>query len=110
MSILENAQKTTEEKIYDTRTEITKISTRLYSKINKQHAKIFNLVWNNSEGLTPQEVFDEYGTEASSLFVFCSGIQQMLVQANESYELLVPTHSYVINEDGTVTVGEKIAQ
>lgn len=104
MSILNGYEPTKDEKIHDTRMLITKISNKLYQRINREHTEIFNYIWNNSDGLTAQEIFDEYGTNAVDLFTFSSNIQQMLSDANENYIALETPYTYTINPDGTVTV------
>lgn len=73
------------------------------------YEELKNAVWNNPQGLTPQQVFDSLGTDASQLFSLSTVLVQTVntVQPNT----LVDSHpyNYTINEDGTVTVGEIIS-
>ena len=104
MGLLDKQEKTQEEKIHDLRTEITKVSTRLYSKMQRRHMELFNLIWENPEGLTAQEIFDEYGADAKDFFIMSQGIQGLLYQAGGAYTPLAPPYEYTLNTDGTVTV------
>ncbi len=89
---------------------IDKINRVLYSKIKNMIKTSFNLVWDNPEGLTPQEILDGFGTDAGELFIFSAQMQTLLLTVNPDYEFLTPPYNYVINPDGTVTVGEKIEE
>ena len=106
MGILDKKVATQEEKIHDLRQEVLKVSTRMYNKMERQHQQLWDLIWENSSGLTPQEVLDEYGTDASSFFIISESIQTLLVQVRPTYTVLETPNLYVINEDGTVTVGD----
>lgn len=78
--------------------------TQTFVSLRSQMDRIFKLVWANSE-LTPQEVFDAFGSEAKDLFVI-AGIMQEAMNAlvEKSVEMKVPP--YEINKDGTVSVKE----
>lgn len=67
----------------------------------------FEAVWNNAE-LTPQEVFDSYGTDSLQLFMIAGATQAMLNAIVPGSSTQVPPYHYTIHQDGTVTVGEKI--
>ena len=66
------------------------------------------MIWNNGNGVSPQEVLDEMGTDAAELFTFSTSIQGMLYEADNTYISITPPYEYTINEDGTVTVGDYI--
>jgi hypothetical protein len=104
VGLLDKQEATQEEKIHDLRTSITKLSLKMHNKMLRQHQQLWNLVWNNSNGLTAQEVFDEYGSDSAQFFLISQAIQTMLVQVDSSYVPLVPDFPYEINPDGTVTV------
>jgi len=106
MGILDKKVATQEEKIHDLRQEVLKVSTRMYNKMERQHQQLWDLIWENSSGLTPQEVLDEYGTDAKDFFIISESIQTLLVQVRPTYTVLETPNLYVINEDGTITVGE----
>jgi hypothetical protein len=62
-------------------------------------------IWQNPDGLTPQQAFDAFGTDAVEL-VRLAGIQAATlnnVQAGTVDTSAVP--SFTVNQDGTITVG-----
>ena len=85
---------------------IRNANAELYNTIIQRHNALWNMIWNNRLGFTPQQIFDQFGTEASELFVFSGQMQTMLVSINSEYVPLVPPYNYTINADGTVTVGD----
>ena len=73
--------------------------------LKKSHEINFNNIWNNPS-FTPQEIFDEFGTDAVQLFQVSSATQEFIKMCDPDYEILVPPVEFTINEDGTVTVTE----
>jgi len=82
-------------------------STGMFRRMKQEHARIFNLLWNNPKA-TPQEILDQYGTDAAELFSFSLQIQTMAKAIDPGYVPLVSPYEYTINRDGTITVGDKI--
>jgi len=105
MSILDKHEGTKAEKAFEHRKKITDISKKLYRKNENLHRQLFNMVWESDE-LTPQEILDEYGTDAKDLFIFSGQIQGMLLAINPNYIALDTPNEYVINLDGTITIGD----
>lgn len=68
----------------------------------------FNAVYGNNQGLTPQEVFDAFGTDAVEMLRLSAILQETLIEAHPEIEAKMPSHPYELipNEDGTVTVGQ----
>lgn len=68
----------------------------------------FSIVWNNASGLTPQEVLDAIGTDASDIFNDHAATIGYLASKSASVLALVrmpPEHAKIThNQDGTVTV------
>lgn len=87
---------------------ISQQNARLKEVMKNMHASIFNQIWNNPNA-TPQEIIDGFGADAIQLFIFSSGIQQMLAGAEADYEPLVPPYEHTISQEGVITVGDKIA-
>ena len=83
---------------------IRQMNKSLFEQIKQQHTTIFNEIWNNRMGLSAQQIFDSFDTDAKDLFIFSTHIQTLLKQVDPSYELLTPPLPYIMNEDGTVTV------
>ena len=91
------------------------ITLTIAQRVDSLHANIVrelefssNFIWNNPDA-TPQEIFTELGTEGYKLFELSSALVQVANQANPSspITLNIP-YEYVINPDGSVTVGDPI--
>lgn len=103
----------TEGKIVDPINELvdTIIQTNIsgLNRLIRNHERNFKLIWNHPE-ITPQEIFDKFGESAIQLFQASAATQQYIQAVKPDYEPLVPPYNFEINEDGTVTVGEKIGE
>lgn len=66
-----------------------------------------NLIWHHAE-CTPQEVLNEFGTDAALLFQASAMVNNLIVTFDPSYSAPPATHRITINPDGTVTVGERL--
>ena len=86
---------------------IVAMSTSMFNRMKQEHARIFNILWNNPKA-TPQEILDQYGVDAAALFSFSLQIQTIAKAIDPGYVRLVSPYEYTINPDGTVTVGDKI--
>lgn len=65
-----------------------------------------SVVWENPLDATPQEVVDQFGTDAVSLFTVAGLAAQIIAVATATSPIpLVPSgYSVVQNQDGTVTI------
>ena len=111
MSLINNVpteptEPTTEQLVARTNTRIKKVSLNIYKTILNRHESVWEMIWDNSNGLTPQEVLDSFGSDAAELFLFSSNIQTMLAAAGAGYVPVETPNEFVVNGDGTVTVGE----
>ena len=102
----EYVEPTNEERLLTIKNIIKNTSRSLNDLIIRKHALMFNIVWNNQDGFTPQEILTEMGADAVELFTYSSSIQLLLASADPDYIILETPNEYVLNEDGTVTVGE----
>ena len=102
-----NENETQQDVVAEAKKRIVGMSTAMFWRLKQEHARIFNQLWNNPKA-SPQEILDEYGTDAASLFSFSSQIQTMAASIDSSYVPVVPPYEYTIKPDGTITVGEKI--
>jgi hypothetical protein len=99
--------------VFDKAAEITriveniKLSSNATSKVMLQTYKNnFTAIWKNLR-ITPQEIFDAFGTDARELFIAASGIASV-INAIKPNTITEPVpYEYTINEDGTVKIGEK---
>ena len=102
-----NENETQQDIVAGVKDRIVANSTGMFRRMKQEHARIFNMLWNNPKA-TPQEILDQYGEEAAALFSFSSQIQAMATAIDPGFVALVPPYEYTINPDGTVIVGEKI--
>ena len=102
-----NENETQQDRVASVKDRIVANSTGMFRRMKQEHARIFNLLWNNPKA-TPQEILDEYGTDAAALFSFSSQIQTMATAIDSGFVALVPPYNYTVNGDGTVTVGDLI--
>jgi hypothetical protein len=109
MSIIEivNESETQQDVAVVVKKRIVDMSTAMFRRMKQEHARIFNMLWNNPKA-TPQEILDQYGVDAAALFSFSSEIQTMAKAIDPGYVPLVSPYEYTINPDGTITVGDKI--
>ena len=64
------------------------------------------VIWHNPR-VTPQELFDAYGSDAAALCALCASAKELLhIGAGEDFGPIMPADKTITpNEDGTVTVG-----
>lgn len=84
---------------------------RINASINglyRQMLTVYNanmeIVWSNSDGLTPQQVLDGFTTEGGELLRLTAALTTAVNTATPD---VIPPPSVVLNvaEDGTVTIG-----
>lgn len=113
MSILDknlNEELTLEAKQEKLRNRVSRQSQQTFQGLRNTYTEIFNSMWNNRQGLTPQEAFDALGTEAGELFKFAGIMLATLEAAKPGSTDDLPkgdTSKYTINQDGTVSVVEQ---
>lgn len=78
--------------------------TNTYSTLIATTNGIFNQVWSNKIGLTAQQVFDAFGTDAATLVSMFGVLVTAINQLQPNGISLSAPHTFVINQDGTVTV------
>ena len=89
----------------------TRLSTRLTvgeAQLLQNFRSLYNEVWRNPDGLTPQQVCDALGGKASNLFVIAGTMAGALAQidpAGLGAMASVPAgYAATVNADGTVTI------
>ena len=95
---------THEQQVVQEIAELKNIGSSLNRTILIYHTQMFDSIWTNSIA-SPQEVMDAFGVNAISLFVLSSQLQTTLLSIDDTYVPLVPPFEFVINADGTVTIG-----
>lgn len=69
-----------------------------------------NLAWAQEGAVGPAEIFEELGTDGVAIFMEGHALLQFILERDPSWEPPLPTHEYVLNEDGTVDVGAKLEE
>lgn len=69
---------------------------------------MFDALWSGLTMAQAQEVIDLFGTNAKELFLYHSAWQTFLKTVDSNYTWLTPPFNVTINEDGTVTLVEKM--
>ena len=89
----------------------TLLSTRMVvgeAQLLQNFRALYNGVWHNPDGLTPQQVCDALGPKASNLFVIAGTMASALYQIDPTglgAMVTVPTgYTAAIDADGTVTI------
>ena len=105
MSLLNNNNElTTPEKQNRSAQAIQSQAAALFTNMGRTYEQISNIVFNNPQGLTPQEVLDGLGTNAAELL----GLSDLLVQTVNAAVpgTITPDRPGTLtpNPDGTVTV------
>lgn len=104
MSLIQN-ELSKEQKSERTRAEIEKLLLTGCDELYLRSKFIFDLVWDNKHGLTPQEVFDSFGTEALS-FAKLFGLTEKLVKMIDDRWNLVRPLEIIPQDDGSIKVQE----
>lgn len=89
----------------EARSQIQALMNVSFDRLVRDFGTLFQQVWNNQNGLTPQQIFDAFGTDAVQLFVIAGTIQDAVNHIQPSTLNGTPPLPYVIHQDGTVTVG-----
>jgi hypothetical protein len=83
----------------------TTINTLLIA-FSKNFTTVFESIWANKNGLTPQECFDALGTDAATLLYLAGSLQNAVnTLAPGTINITTPEGFQLVpNQDGTVTV------
>lgn len=105
MSLLNNTTElTTAQKQNRAAQAIQSQASNLFTNMGRTYEQISNIVFNNPQGLTPQEVLDGLGTNAAELL----SLSDLLVQTvnTAAPDTITPGYPATLtaNPDGTVTV------
>ena len=108
MSLLDNNnQELTKEQKKERAVQNLRSNTSvLFMRMIQTYEQGMRTVWNNQQGLTPQEVMDGLGTDAAEAVNLRQLLKQTIQQAKPDQELSQRPEGkdLQINDDGTVTV------
>lgn len=93
----------------------TRVSRRIKQKSTETlfgligtYTELMQTVWQNPAGLSPQQVFEGLGTDASQLFSLATVLVTTVNTVQPGTLVDAHPYNYTINEDGTVTVGDPV--
>lgn len=72
------------------------------------YEELKTIVWENPQGLTPQQVFDSLGTSAGELFQLSAVLVQTVNTVQPNTLDAAQPYQFTVNPDGTVTVGDPV--
>jgi hypothetical protein len=82
-----------------------------YVQLCRMQKTGMNFLWNNPNGLTPQQVCDSAGVAGGFLMAAHGALTNCIITAATSAgvkpDIFIPTNAFVVNEDGTVTILDK---
>ena len=97
---------TTADKASLTKNQMNLSASLFFNQAVQTFKQSFANVWNNPQGLTPQNVFDAHGAGAAQLFANAQALATFInsvAPGTLSDNDVTPPITYVINPDGTVT-------
>lgn len=105
---------TKEEKQKQAARRLQAIYAQMYDQMHRTFNRGMQLVWNNKQGLTPQEVFDAIGTDSDKALQLAAELKSATEKAAEIEGIDPPglpeiPNEITVNADGTVIVGDPIA-
>ena len=108
MPLIKIGDLTNAEKQEKTRDLLVRSMQSLFSNMRAVYVNNYRMVWQNPDGLTPQEVFDGFGEAAVEFFSTSLSLYRYLnMVVSDSLDLPAP-YELTANADGTITVGEEI--
>lgn len=80
-------------------------NSQCLAQMKRTVTETYELLW-GTKGQTPQQVCDLMGNQSALGFTLHGKLQEMIYALDPTWVPLLPTHEYVKNADGTVTIGE----
>lgn len=106
MSIIPGQEQTIEEKQAQEKVLIQQMLTNSVKSLSFETVQVFDKVWKNEAGLSPQQVFSAFGTDAGTLHSMLGTIQNLVNSVSPGSLDLVEPKVVHVNQDGSVTVAE----
>jgi len=78
---------------------------QLFTQMTVVFTTCFNNIWENPDGLTPQQAIDAFGTDGVELFRLAWILQEAANEAKAGTLTQTPPVEVTKNQDGTVTIG-----
>ena len=91
----------------------TKLKTTATAQINQVYRmnvtiynSLMNSIWQNADGLTPQQAFDSFGTDAGELVTYGHLLAGLINNVTPDAVSTITPEALTVNENGTVTANE----
>ena len=99
-------EKTTEELAKEAVMSFSKESQDVLDNYKYNYQRLFSLIWNSS--IHPQDFFDVLGSKAVTIFQTAQEVVTHIMKLDPTYVPPSAPYEFTIENDGTVTVGDKI--
>ena len=101
---------TTEQKVQRAVENIKRMAAQNYQMLVQAQRQGIQVVWENPQGLTPQQVVDGLGTSAVKIFDLHAQLTEAIIDIaaidGVTPEIALPKKNFTRNSDGTVTILE----
>ena len=95
---------TTEVKQAKLKQNVSNTINALYRQMLSVYNNNMAQIWNNSDGLTPQQCCDAFATDAAELFRLASVLSTAINAATPGTITTTPPATVTVNNDGTITL------
>ena len=103
--ILNNIEKTQEEINKEIANNFVDYLNNVVQGTDNRIKKLATMFWAN-----PVEINEALGTETGKLFQLLGSLEALLGQYNPDYKPFTVPYEFTVNEDGSVTIGDKIEE
>jgi hypothetical protein len=90
--------------------QLRQTAERQFNQLCRLQREGIEFMWDNPQGLTPQDVCDAAGVDAGKYLTSHGALTGAITAAAAAFsgtpDIALPTHAFTINPDGTATVGE----
>lgn len=90
--------------------QLKNMAQQQYSNLCRMQKQGMKYLWENPDGLTPQEVCDSVGTDASLYMLAHGALTSCIISAAQTSgidpDITLPTNAFTINANGTVTISD----
>ncbi len=97
---------TVEQKQAAIKARIIASNNAMFEQARETFSYYHHQIWDNTQGLTPQQVVDGFGTDAGTLVTKLAGLKTFLNTLRPGSITLTPPKAITVNQDGTAKVAE----
>lgn len=96
-----------ENKIERQANRVRRTSLNAYEQLKQQYEHMYKLIWENPQGVTPQEMFTCFGVDGQDLLDFMDAMENTLIATDNGFISLDPSdgvHPTENQGDGSINV------